>query len=132
MGQRDRADAALGVEAYAYDPGLRANELVGLDRLRGVEDREIAALLYSLHAHLERRERQAQQLAAAPRARPLVKSEPERLRQVARDALAGKLGADARELAEYFLRGEDGRDCAGEGALEAFGRGYAKLAKAQR
>ena len=132
MGQRDRTDAALGVEAYAYDPGLRAGDQVGLDRLRCVEDREIAALLYKLHGHVERRAQLELQQVVAARVRPIVKTEPERLRQVARDALAGKLGSDARELAEYFLRSDDGRDCANAGALEAFGRGYAKLARGHR
>ena len=129
MAQREGADAALGVEAYAYDPGLRVDEQVGLERLRCVEDREIAALLYQLHGQVERRER-AERKPSAVRTPP--PDESARLRQVARDSLAGKLGADARELAEYFLRDANGTPRNDEHSMLAFGRGYAKLSRALR
>lgn len=112
-----------GAEAYAFDPQLRADALVGLERLRSVEDREIAGLLFKLYRHLERREL-AQTSAPKP---PIVKTQSERWTQVALNALAGKCGIEARELAEYFLKGDDGRDQLDEASVKAFARGYEKL-----
>jgi hypothetical protein len=117
------ARTAGGVEAYRYDPRLRFDAQVGLERLRCVKDREIAGLLFKLYGYVERRE-----LARSAATKPLVvKTQSERWRQIAIDALAGKRGAEAREFAEYLLKGDDGRDHLDEGSVRAFARGYEKL-----
>ena len=45
---------ARGVEAYPYDPLLRPETQRGLDRLRCVSDRALAAMLYELFVVAER------------------------------------------------------------------------------
>jgi len=92
---------APGVEAYPYDPLLRPGTQRGLDRLRCVSDRALAAMLYELFQVAERNTSEA---AAAARQHARV---CEQLRQLASRALEGALGPKASELARalrHFAR----------------------------
>jgi hypothetical protein len=123
-GADSSARTEAGVEAYGYDPTLRLEQQSGLDRLRCVQDRDLATVLYKLYFHAERRARTPQACRAA---RPLPNIHLQRLRVAADRARAGELGSDARELAEYVLRDEAGRERSDECALREFGQALAKL-----
>jgi hypothetical protein len=110
-----------GVEAYAYDPALRLHEQRGLDRLRCVEDREIAGLLYNIYL-LAERNRARVHAAPADKRGGLIG-----VRLLARRALDGELGFAARELASNMLLDELGCELAHDNALAAFARAFKRL-----
>jgi hypothetical protein len=118
----DQAPAEVGVEAYPYDPTLRLERQVGLDRLRCIEDRRLAAELYLLYVFAQQNQRNR---LRAPQQAPGRKVEG--FRVIARRALAGEFGCDARELAEYVLLDEAGRERMDELSLREFARGFKKL-----
>ena len=114
-----------GVEQYPFDPLLRAEAVEGLDRLRCISDRNYAATLYEIYILAERNEaalkgeeRQAAEKTARVR---------DRLRQLARRALAGTLGDEAQELARYVLANRDGGLRDDSRALAELGRALAEL-----
>lgn len=118
MAQPSRRSA--GAEDYPYDPAARVEHLRGLDRLRGVADRKLAEHLYLLHVQAERNS------TTHTRERAYAVTF-DALRLMAARALAGELGADARELAEYLLLDDAGRRKIDERSLVAFGAGFRRL-----
>ena len=117
-----------GVERYPFDPLLRPESLDGLDRLRCISDRRYAATLYEIYMLAERNEtdtqREHQLLARAAEKRERVR---ERLRELARRALAGALGAEAQELARCVVADSAGDVRNDDRALAEFGRVLAEL-----
>lgn len=116
-----RSGPSDDAEAYPFDPNVRAEHQRDLDRLRGFADRKLAAYLFELY-----------QLAATNSATPPRKEKPastsiEVIRELAGRALAGQLGADARELAEAVLLDPAGRERADAEALRTFAHAYRAL-----
>lgn len=97
-----RATTADGLEAYPYDPSLKMDALSGLERLRCIADRELAAHLFIL---FEQAQRNTQVAGAASRP---YEFDTERLRRLAARALGGELGSEPKELAECMLSDEAG------------------------
>ena len=120
-----RADAvgqrAASVEDYPFDPTLRIHEQCGLDRLRCISDRELAAVLYSLYM-LQARNRDSAPTATPPASTPRVG-----LRVLAMRALGGELGFVAQELATNLLVDESGRENVTEQTLRDFARAFRNL-----
>jgi hypothetical protein len=118
-----RADAARarGAEAYPFDAALCPDTQRGLDRLRCVSDRALAAVLYELFQVAERNTAEA---AADAQRHARVR---EQLRQLANRALGGDLGPKASELARAALIDERGARINDEGALRHFGRAFCEL-----
>jgi hypothetical protein len=109
---RDTAAPPRGPEDYPFDPTARADQLRGLERLRGVADRKLAADLFTLYLLAERNSRAA--------ARPPLQVPADGARRLAARAIAGQLGSDARELADYFLLDDTGSERDDEESLRAF------------
>lgn len=112
------ADRASGPEAYPYDPSLRMDTQRGLDRLRCVADRGLAANLFVLFEAAERnsaaataheREREARRMAELKALKTLVSR-----------ALEGELGPKPRELADSLLLDERGERFTDERSLREF------------
>jgi hypothetical protein len=120
VGQR-----AASVEDYPFDPTLLIHEQSGLDRLRCLSDRELAAVLYSLYM-LQARNRDSATTATPPPSTPRVG-----LRVLAMRALSGELGSAAQELATNLLVDECGRENVTERALQDFGRAFRNLPRAR-
>jgi len=127
------APSERGVEAYPYDPALRPHEQSGLDRLRCIQDRELAAVLYRIYVLTERKRHRAAGSTAAPgKPSPRASSRRENtigLRVLATRALAGELGFAAQELAMNLLIDDAGRELADERSLREFARAFQTLAK---
>jgi hypothetical protein len=119
MAQRN--DPSGGAESYPFDPSVRAEHQRDLDRLRGFADRKLAAYLFDLYV-----------LAANNSAKPLATSKAsptsmEVVRPLAHRALAGQLGAEARDLAEALLLDSSGRERVDGPALRTFAHAYREL-----
>jgi hypothetical protein len=116
-----RSEPSGGAESYPFDPNVRAEHQRDLDRLRGFADRTLAAYLFELYA-----------LAANNSAKPLAPakagaSSMDFVRALARRALTGQLGAEARDVAEALLLDATGRERADEPTLRAFAHAYREL-----
>ena len=113
-----------GVEQYPFDPSLRLERVTGLDRLRCISDRSYAATLYEIYVLAERHEGklrlEQQRLAQAA-------AKKERVRGLARRALAGMLGAVAQELARHVVADDVGNVRTDDAALDEFARVLAEL-----
>lgn len=115
-----------GAEDYPYDASLRAEQLRGLDRLRGIADRKLAGYLYVLYARADgNTSREAERRAEHP-------LRLDALRRVAVRALDGEFGTDARELAAYLLLDEAGRQRLDEAPLRAFAARFRELRMERR
>ena len=123
-----RPPQTRGVEQYPFDPLLRVEAAEGLDRLRCISDRSYAATLYEIYILAERNEAalkgEERQLADAAEKTARAR---DRLRQLARRALAGTLGDEAQELAGYVLLNRDGGLRDDDHALAELGRALAEL-----
>ena len=119
--QGNKPKQARGVEAYPYDPLLRPETQLGLDRLRCVSDRALAAMLYELFQVAERNTSEA---VARARQHAQVR---EQVRQLASRALGGDLGPKARELARATLLDERGARFNDDRALRHFARAFREL-----
>jgi len=91
---------------FPYNPRLRIEMQVGLDRLKCIKDRALAAVLYDLYFYAERN-------SSDPRMREQLQREAEdqerqKLEAVANSALTGKLGKDAQVIAEEILHDRSG------------------------
>lgn len=123
-----RQPQTRGVEQYPFDPLLRPEAVEGLDRLRCISDRSYAATLYEIYILAERNEallkveerRAAEAVEKTARVR-------DRLRELARRALAGTLGDEAQELARCVLVNRDGGLRDDDPALAELGRALAEL-----
>lgn len=118
---------ASGAEAYRFDPSLRIEEQSGLDRLRCIEDRELAHILYSIY--VLREEGQARAVSARPS--NAKASRTIGIRVLATRALSGELGFVAQELATNLLVDESGRENFTERTLQDFARAFRKLPRAR-
>src|SRR5450755_891587 len=99
-----RATRAAGPDAYPYDPNLKIDALSGLDRLRCIADRELAAHLLILFEQAQRNTQLATRSAAPRYCAPAT----ERFRLLAERALTGELGSQPKELAECMLSDKAG------------------------
>jgi len=116
------------IEDYPFDPLLRPDHVTGLDRLRCIADRGYAATLYDIYLLAERNEMDAQRehrrlSEAVERARQVR----DRLRALARRALAGALGSEAQELASHIISKPSGNVSDDDRALAELGRALAEL-----
>ena len=109
---------ASDVEAYPYDPSLRMESQRGLDRLRCVADRTLAANLFVLFEAAERNSAAASEGDRELEARRMA--ELKALRTLSARALEGELGPKPRELADSLLLNESGERLTDEGALREF------------
>lgn len=119
MGQR--SDAPAGAEAYPFDPSVRAEQQRDLERLRGIPDRKLAGYLFDLYVLA------ANNSGTAPRTATPLATPIESARALARRALAGELGAEARELAEVLLLDATGRERGDETSVRAFAKAFREL-----
>jgi len=107
-----------GPEAYPYDPALRIDSQHGLDRLRCVADRAVAAILFALFEAAERNSAAA--TADASELETRRTREFEALKTHAARALEGELGAKPKELADSLLLDERGERVTDERSLREF------------
>jgi hypothetical protein len=119
---RSTALAGTGAEAYPYDPALRPEQQQGLDRLRCIEDRRLAAELYELYVHAEHNQQRRTRAPGSVQPRGV-----QGMQVIARRALAGEFGCDARELAEYVLLDDAGRERMDGRSLREFALCFRKL-----
>src|SRR4051812_21746043 len=109
--QRSAGDSVLDAESYPYDPTLRLESQRGLDRLRCVADRALAADFFAIFQAAERNT-EAADLAKREQAQR-DETERKRLAAMAAPALAGEFGTDERKLAAHVLLDARGQ-CATE------------------
>lgn len=102
MADRPTAD---GPEAYPYDPSLTLESQRGLDRLRCIADRALAANLFVLYVAAERNTMAA---AAERDLQTRQGNQLKSLQTLAARAGAGGLGPKAQELADSLLLDERG------------------------
>ena len=107
-----------GLEAYPYDPNLRIQSQRGLDRLRCVTDRALAANLFVLFEAAERNTAEANAVERELESRRA--REQEELRQLAGRALEGELGPKPKELADSLLLDDRGVRVNDERSLREF------------
>ena len=107
-----------GPEAYPYDPALRMETQRGLDRLRCVADRALAANLFVLFEAAERNSAAA--TAADREIEVRRRAELKALQTLAARALQGQLGPKSKELADSLLVDERGERVTDERSLREF------------
>jgi len=99
-----------------------------LERLRCISDRRYAATLYEIYMLAERNDakvgREQERLLQVAEKRERVR---ERLRELARRAIAGTLGPEAQELALCVVADSSGNVRNDDRALAEFGRVLAEL-----
>jgi hypothetical protein len=122
---RGQRDDAKGAEAYPYDPTLRLESQHGLDRLRCVPDRRLAADFFAIFQAAERNT-EAAILAEREQVRR-DEAELERLSTLAARAFAGEFGSDEKKLATHLLLDERGRCTTELRALREFKRALIQL-----
>jgi len=116
-----------GPEAYPYDPSLQMESQRGLDRLRCVADRALAANLFVLFEAAE-----WNTVAAAAGDRQLEArraTELVALQRHAARALQGELGPKQKELADSLLLDERGAPVTDERSLHEFAFALRQLRK---
>jgi hypothetical protein len=107
-----------GAEAYPYDPSLRMDSQRGLDRLRCVADRTLAANLFVLFEAAERNSAAATVADREIYARRMAGLKA--LQALATRALDGGLGPKPKELADSLLLDERGARVTDERSLHEF------------
>lgn len=95
--------------------------LHGLDRLRAIPDRNLAADLFTLYRLADRNSAKGVACGKAPAV------SVDALRRLATRALGGEFGAEGRELAEHFLATRDGRSRSDDDSLRAVAWGLRRL-----
>src|SRR6478735_2126392 len=123
--QRSATDGVLGAESYPYDPALRLESQRGLDRLRCVPDRALAADFFAIFQAAERNTEAA--IHAERERAQRDEAERDRLSALAARALAGEFGADEKKLATHLLLDEGGRCAADLRSLREFKRAFIQL-----
>ncbi len=107
-----------GPEAYPYDPSLQIESQRGLDRLRCIADRALAADLFELFEAAERNSAAAAAGASELETRRMT--ELKALKTYAARALEGELGTKPKELADSLLLDERGERVTDERSLREF------------
>src|SRR4051794_8501203 len=102
--ERSATDGVLGAKCYPYDPTLRLESQRGLDRLRCVADRALAADFFAIFHAAERNTEAA--IVAAREQTERDEAERTRLAALADRALAGEFGLDEKKLAAHVLLDE--------------------------
>jgi hypothetical protein len=120
-----RRSDANGAEAYPYDARLRLESQHGLDRLRCVADRALAADFYALFVAVERNVEAADRAERAQAQKD--EAERKQLCVLATKALAGKFGSDEKKLATHLLVDETGRSATDLRSLREFKRALIQL-----
>lgn len=120
----------MGAERYPYDPRARMDELDGLDRLRAIEDRAMAASLFEVWQAIERNERDPQRAARDRQA--AAQKERDRLRTLAHAAIVGRYGTKPKELAQHLLFDDRGQRREDTRSLEEFERAFTELRRQRR
>jgi len=123
--QRSASDSAFGAESYPYDPTLRLESQRGLDRLRCVADRALAADFFAIFEAAERNSEAA--IVAAREQAERDEAERRRLSALADRALAGEFGFDEKKLAAHVLLDERGQCTTDLRALREFQRALIQL-----
>ena len=118
-------DSVLGAEAYPYDPTLQLESQRGLDRLRCVPDRALAADFFAVFQAAERNTEAA--ILAEREQADRDEAERRRLTGLAARALAGEFGSDEKKLATHVLLDERGRCATDLRALREFRRALIQL-----
>jgi hypothetical protein len=126
------ADRILGSgpEAYPYDPSLRMESQRGLDRLRCVADRTLAASLFVLFEAAERNSAAATVVDRELEARRMT--ELKALQTLAARSINGELGTKAKELADSLLLDARGERVTDEPALREFAFALRQLRRLTR
>lgn len=124
MAPRDASTGYGGPEDYPFDPTARADQLCGLERLRGIADRKLAADLFTLYLQADRN-------SCAQAASPSPHVSMDGVRRLAARAMADELGPEARQLAEYFLLDDAGSQRSDEESLHAFASGLRTLRRSE-
>jgi hypothetical protein len=117
--RKENARASSEVENYPYDPAAPTSDLTGLDRLRTISDRQLAQYLFELYRSLECR-------SVSPTTRSEDQSRENAL-ELAKRALAGHAGVEAREVAEYLFLDDRGTPRFDSGSLRNFAVAMARL-----
>ena len=103
-------DSRGSAEDYPYDPEARVETLFGLEKLRAISDRKLAAYLFESYWICERNERDPKFRAEREREdRKKAEKDLEDLNSMADKASAGVYGKPAQKVAEEVLRGGRGR-----------------------
>jgi hypothetical protein len=123
--QRSAGDSVLGAESYPYDPTLRLESQRGLDRLRCVADRALAADFFAIFQAAERNSEAA--IVAEREQGERDEAERRRLAVLADRALAGEFGLDEKKLAAHVLLDERGRCATDLRTLREFKRSLIQL-----
>jgi len=123
--QRSASDSVVGAEAYPYDPTLRLESQRGLDRLRCVADRALAADFFALYQAVERNTEAA--ILAEREQANRDEAERKQLAALATRALAGEFGSDEKKLAAHILEDERGRCATDLRTLREFRRALIQL-----
>ena len=124
-GRGQHNNNAKGAEAYPYDPMLRLESQRGLDRLRCIPDRALAADFFAIFQTAERNT-EAAILAESEQAQR-NEAELKRLCGLAARALEGEFGADERKLATHMLLDEKGNCATDLRSLREFKRALIQL-----
>ena len=114
-----------GAEAYPYDPTLRLESQRGLDRLRCVPDRALAADFFAIFQAAERNTEEATRAEREQAQRD--EAERKRLCALAARALDGEFGSDEKGLAVHLLLDERGRCATDLRPLREFKRALIQL-----
>lgn len=124
-GGGQRNSDTKGAEAYPYDPTLQLESQRGLDRLRCVADRSLAADFFATFQAAERNTAAA--IAAEREQSDRDETELKRLCSLAARTLAGEFGADEKKLATHLLLDERGRCATDLRSLREFKRALIQL-----
>ena len=120
----DRSPAE-GPAAYPYDPSLQLESQRGLDRLRCIADRALAANLFLLWQAAE--QNTAAAVAEEHDLQTRQRSQLKALLALAARALGGGLGPKAKELADSLLLDERGARVTDERSLREFAAALREL-----
>jgi len=93
---------------FPYNPDLRVEMQVGLDKLRCIADRGQAAALYLLYVSLEPKWKKGGEAAKwrEEDERAREDADLERLQAIADGAFMGRFGDEAKQLAQHLLMSE--------------------------
>ncbi len=119
---RQRRRSGLG---YPFDPTLRFQSQRGLDRLRCVSDRALAADFFAIFQAAERNTEAA--ILAEREQANREHAELKRLSSLVTRALVAELGSDEMKLATHLLLDEKGRCATDLRSLREFKRALIQL-----